>query len=75
MAHCDGWRMLALHNLGAGAVEVTVRLRDADGLVLHDVLERRDEQSVGRGGRVDVVLEPYEGRWLRVLEPGQEPFA
>ena len=75
VTRCDGWRMLALHNLSGDAATVSVRLQDAEGLVLHDVLSLGDEQPVGDGGAVEVVLEPYEGRWLRVLAPGEEPFS
>ncbi len=75
VTRCDGWRMLALHNLSGDAATVSVRLEDAEGLVLHDVLGPGDEQPVGDGGAVEVVLEPYEGRWLRVIPPGEEPFS
>ena len=75
VARCDEWRMLAVHNLGAATATVDLRLDDADGLVLDDVLGAADQHPVGDGGRVRLVLEPYEGRWLRVLAPGQEPFA
>ncbi len=75
VSHCDGWRMLALHNLAGEAATVSLRLDDADGRVLHDVLGTGAEIRVGDGGRVQAVLEPYEGRWLRVLAPGEEPFA
>ncbi|MBM6403362.1 alpha-amylase family protein [Phycicoccus sp. CSK15P-2] len=75
VAHADGWRMLAVHNLGSRAATVDLRLEDADGLVLSDVLGDTGEQPVGERGRVSLVLEPYEGRWLRLVEPGQEPFA
>ena len=74
VTRCDEWRMLVLHNLSGGTAPVSLRLDDAEGLVLHDALGRGDEQPVGGGGRVEVVLEPYEGKWLRVLAPGEEPF-
>ncbi len=75
VARAGGWRMLALHNLSGAAATVSVRLEDADGLVLHDVLARGEEQAVGERGLVEAVLEPYEARWLRVLAPGEEPFS
>jgi trehalose synthase len=75
VAQAGDWRMLALHNLSRAAAPLSVRLEDADGLVLHDVLGGGEEQPVGEGGRVETVLEPYEARWLRVLRPGEEPFA
>ncbi|NHA67440.1 alpha-amylase family protein [Phycicoccus flavus] len=75
LACCDDWRMLAVHNLGPETAAVSLRLEDADGLVLHDVLGDGAEHPVGDGGAVELVLEPYEGRWLRLLRPGQEPFA
>ena len=53
----------------------SVRRKQARNGEPHGALGRGDEQPVGDGGRVEVVLEPYEGRWLRVIAPGDEPFA
>ncbi|HET7760921.1 MAG TPA: alpha-amylase family protein [Phycicoccus sp.] len=75
VARCDDWRMLAVHNLSGESVPVNLRLEDAEGLVLDDVLTDEEAMPVGPGGRVELVLEPYGFRWLRPVAPGEEPFA
>jgi trehalose synthase len=75
VSHCDGWRMLAVHNLGPDSCVVTLTVDDPpEGGVLRDVLDSDDDVTIGQGGRVELAVEGYEGRWLRVLAPGEECF-
>lgn len=73
LAHRSTWQdasMVALHNLGPDAVRVPLRLPDASsGSRLIDLL-RDDEHVPDDAGRVDVELEGYGYRWLRVVHPG-----
>jgi trehalose synthase len=64
---CDweGSTVVVVHNLGGAPARAEVPLGDgATGV--HDVLADA-EQPVGQGGRLELDLEGYGGRWLRVL--------
>jgi len=74
---CDDWRMVALHNLGPDTCTVTVTLDDVpEGAVLRDALGSAPAGSkdvpVTSGAPVELRVEGYAGRWLRVLRPGEE---
>jgi hypothetical protein len=62
--------MVAVHNLGALALGVPLRLDDCPaGTRLVDLLHG-DELAVGDGGEVEVDLDAYGYRWLRLVPPG-----
>ncbi len=66
----DGSSMVAVHNLGALALGVPLRLDDCPaGTRLVDLLHG-DELAVGDGGEVEVDLDAYGYRWLRLVPPG-----
>ncbi len=66
----DTGRMVALHNLSSEAAIVSIRVADEpDDAVLADLL-REATTPLGPRSRVDVELEPYGYRWMRVLRPG-----
>jgi trehalose synthase len=75
VCHRDDWRMLAVHNLGPDAciVTLTVDAPPEDG-VLRDVLATDPDVPIPSDGRVELAVDGYAGRWLRVLAPGQECF-
>ena len=62
--------MVALHILGPEAVTVPLRLPDTgEDCLLVDLLED-DEHVPDAHGRLEVELEGYGCRWLRVVHPG-----
>jgi trehalose synthase len=66
----DTGRMIALHNFAPEAATVPITVAgEPDDTVLADLL-REATTPLGPRGRVDVELEPYGYRWLRVLRPG-----
>ncbi len=73
LAHSVTWDdacLVALHNLAATAATVPLRLPDLpEGTRLADLL-CDGSHDVGDQGEVDVPLEPYGFRWLRVVRPG-----
>lgn len=69
----SGWKMLALHNFGAEAARITVSLGDVEsGSTLVDLLDGLTETEIGPSVELD--LEPYGYRWLRVLGPQDDPI-
>ena len=79
VCHCDDWRLLAVHNLGPDTCTVTVTLDDvAEGAVLRDALGlatgAREDVPISSGTPVELRVEGYAGRWLRLLAPGEECF-
>jgi len=62
--------MVALHNLGSEAVRVPLQLLDTDeDWRLIDLLQ--DEQHTPDAkGRLEIELDGYGYRWLRVVQPG-----
>jgi glycosidase len=76
VCRCDGWSLLAVHNLGAGDAIVALDLGPvAEGSVLRDVLGPRQDQPVDADGRVEVRVDGSSGAWLRVLAPGEQAYA
>jgi glycosidase len=79
VCHCDGWRLVALHNLGPDTCTVTITLDDLpEGALLRDALDvspgMDEDVPVSSGTPVELRIEGYAGRWLRVLAPGEECF-
>jgi trehalose synthase len=71
----SGWAMAALHNFGADACLVTIEIADLPtGSILVDLLNNLKEIPLDAHGRVEVDLEPYGYRWLRVKRPEDEPI-
>ncbi|WP_167139157.1 alpha-amylase family protein [Diaminobutyricimonas sp. TR449] len=62
--------MIALHNFSPDAISVPLVVEGSEeGARLSDLLH--DEVTeIGRGGKVELTLDGYGYRWLRVLEPG-----
>ncbi|MGY1723689.1 alpha-amylase family protein [Blastococcus sp. SYSU DS0533] len=72
LAHRCTWddaALVAVHNLGAEPCTVPLRLPDCAGAGLHDLLEA-GAATVGEDGAVELALEGYGHRWLRVVRPG-----
>ncbi|BDX35048.1 alpha-amylase [Mycobacterium antarcticum] len=71
----SGWQMLALHNFGAESCLVPIELADAPtGSILVDLLDGLTEHHLDRAGRIELHLEPYGYRWLRLLRPDDDPI-
>ena len=71
----SGWSMVGLHNFGADRTMVQVDLGETpEGTMLTDLLEDRPPVPLGRDGTVDLDLEGYGFRWLRVLRPDDRPL-
>lgn len=62
----DDAAIVTVHNLGAEPVTVPLRIPDAAGQRLVDLLQSGDVQ-VDEQGRVELALEAYGYRWLRVV--------
>ena len=69
----DGSGVLALHNLSGRAVTTAVTVEDHADLAGIVDLFRREAPEPGPDGRLEVELEPYGFRWLRLLRPGRPP--
>ena len=73
LAHSVTWDaacLVAVHNLADTAVTVPLRLPDLpEGTRLADLLVD-GSHAVGEDGSVEVPLEAYGMRWLRVVRPG-----
>jgi len=55
---------------------VTLELGEvAEGSVLRDVLDGRDDQPIDPSGRVRLRVDGSAGQWLRVLAPGEQAYA
>ena len=62
--------LLALHNFSAEPVQVPIALKAAtDGAVLVDLLDD-GETRLGGDGAVELALDGYGYRWLRLVRPG-----
>ena len=71
----SGWAMAALHNFGADGCLVTIEITGLPtGSILVDLLNGLTEIPLDAAGRVEVDLEPYGYRWLRVKRPEDEPI-
>ncbi len=64
----EQYALITLHNLGSDGTTATVRLTDVpEGSVLVDVFDG-NSQDAPTGG-VEVPLEGYGHRWLRIQTP------
>jgi glycosidase len=69
----SGWAMVALHNFGADSCIVPIRLEGAPpGSILVDLLHGLAEHELDPKGRIEVGLEGYGYRWLRLRRPEDE---
>ncbi len=76
VARCEDWRLLALHNLAAQDVSLTLELgKVPEGSVLRDVLDGGPDVPLPTSGRVELRVDGHGGRWLRVLAPGEQAYA
>jgi glycosidase len=79
LAHECRWddrRIVALHNLSPESCGVPLTLEDCDsGHHLLDLLRDSEEVGVDDQGRVEVTLEGYGYRWLRVMSRGSRRLA
>ncbi|MGV3758300.1 MAG: alpha-amylase family protein [Actinomycetota bacterium] len=67
----DGASTVLVHNLGSDAVTVPLRLLDLDEEVLLVDQLCDGTEGVDSKGRVELDLEGYGFRWLRVVRPGE----
>jgi trehalose synthase len=71
----SGWAMVALHNFGSDGCLAPIEIEGLPtGSILVDLLNDLKEIALGPHGRVEVDLEPYGYRWLRVKRPEDEPI-
>ena len=71
----SGWAMVAVHNFGAEGSIVPIQLDGAPpGCKLVDLLGGLSEHELDANGRIDVDLEPYGYRWLRLRRPDDSPI-
>src|SRR6478672_12755357 len=67
--------MVALHNFGADGSIVPIQLQGVpSGCPLVDLLEGLTEHKLDSEGRIDVDLDGYGYRWLRLRRPEDEPI-
>ncbi len=71
----SGWAMVALHNFGADGCIVPIKLEDAPpGCTLIDLLDGLTEHKLDKQGRIELDLQPYAYRWLRLVRPDDHPI-
>jgi hypothetical protein len=71
----SGWAMVALHNFGSDGCIVPFEIENVPpGSILVDLLGGLAEIALDAHGRVEIHLEPYGYRWLRVKRPEDEPI-
>ena len=71
----SGWAMAALHNLSPEGCLASIEIEGLPtGSILVDLLNDLREIPLGAHGRVEIDLEPYGYRWLRVKRPEDEPI-
>ncbi len=71
----SGWAMVALHNFASDSCLVAIEVDDLpSGSILVDLLNDLTEIPLDGHGRVEIDLEPYGYRWLRVKRPEDEPI-
>jgi trehalose synthase len=79
LAHCcrekTGWTMVALHNFGADRCMVPIQIADApEGSTLVDLLDGLSVHELDAKGRLEIGLDGYGYRWLRLMRPGDDPI-
>jgi trehalose synthase len=71
----SGWAMVALHNFGSDGCMVPIQLEDAPpGSILVDLLDGLSEHALDAKGRIELRLEAYGYRWLRLLRTEDGPI-
>jgi trehalose synthase len=71
----SGWAMVALHNFGPDSCIVPIQLEDVPpGCILIDLLDGLSEHALDAKGRIEIGLEPYGYRWLRLRRPEDDPI-
>ena len=71
----SGWVMVALHNFGPDSCIVPIQLEDVPpGCILIDLLDGLSEHALDAKGRIEIGLEPYGYRWLRLRRPEDDPI-
>jgi trehalose synthase len=71
----SGWAMVALHNFGADSTIVPIHLAGAPpGSLLVDLLHGLGGHELDSKGRIDVGLDGYGYRWLRLRRPEDQPI-
>jgi glycosidase len=71
----SGWAMVALHNFGAEGCLVPVELSDIpEHSKLVDLMGGLSEHALDAEGRVELSLDGYGYRWLRLQRPGDQPI-
>ena len=69
-----GWAMLAVHNFGADSCLVPVQLENLPpGSLLVDLFDGLAEHTLDAHGGIELSVEGYGYRWLRVRRPQDEP--
>jgi hypothetical protein len=67
--------MVALHNFSADSCLVPIQPADVGpGCLLVDLLHGLSEHELDDQGRIELSLEPYGYRWLRLRRPGDQPI-
>jgi len=67
--------MVALHNFGADSSIAPIQLQGVpSGCTLVDLLDGLTEHKLDSEGRIDVDLDGYGYRWLRLRRPEDEPI-
>ena len=67
--------MVALHNFGADSCIVPVQLTDVPpDSILVDLLGGLSEHALDNAGRVELDLDAYGYRWLRLRRPDDDPI-
>ena len=71
----SGWAMVALHNFGADSCIVPIQIDSTPpDSVLVDLLDDLTEHALDAKGRIEIGLEPYGYRWLRLRRPDDQPI-
>lgn len=77
LAHRSRWHdrcVLTVHNLSEHEQTVRLQVADDDTTRLVDLLDDTGSSpGLDASGRLELQLEPYGVRWLRVVEPGPRP--
>jgi hypothetical protein len=67
--------MVALHNFGPDSCIVPIQLEDMPpGCILIDLLDGLSEHALDAEGRIEIGMEPYGYRWLRLRRPEDDPI-
>jgi glycosidase len=71
----SGWAMVGLHNFGADSCIVPIQLKGVPaGCTVVDLLDGLIEHKLDAEGRIDVGLDGYGYRWLRLRRPEDQPI-